>query len=229
MLEHLSRASGVLIGVATFLGLSVAWSDERPIDLAVKQVQGSAPDGWGFFCEESATPCGDVWQLVDGVLICKGTPKGYIYTLEKQTDFVLRLQWRWPAGKKPGRGGVLIRTTGKHKIWPKSLEAQINVPQAGEFWGLDGFSLSGPTERTTNLTHEQFGKLTNVKRKTADVERPAGEWNQYEIIAKGPVVTLKINGQVVNTATRCEVEPGWICLTAEGDEIHFRKIQLLSR
>ena len=40
-------------------------------------------------------------------------------------------------------------------------------------------------------------------------------------------MTLKINGQVVNKATRCEVTSGPICLTAEGNEIHFRRIELV--
>jgi hypothetical protein len=40
------------------------------------------------------------------------------------------------------------------------------------------------------------------------------------------VVTLEINGQEVNRATGCDVVPGKICLTAEGDEIHFRNVRL---
>ncbi len=37
---------------------------------------------------------------------------------------------------------------------------------------------------------------------------------------------MKINGRIVNKATGCETTPGKICLTAEGDEIHFRNVQL---
>ena len=130
-----------------------------------------------------------------------------------------------PPGKKPGNGGVLIRTSGKHKIWPKSLEAQLNAGSEGDFWGLDGYGLSGPTERLNVVPTSPFGKLTNVKR-GKDAVKPPGEWNEYEVIAEGPTVTLKINGQVVNQATRCDVTSGPICLTAEGDEIHFRDVRL---
>ena len=158
-------------------------------------------------------------------MTCRGTPKGYLATEKDYTNFTLRLQWRWPAGK-PGNGGVLVRTTGPDKFWPKSLEAQINAGQAGDFWGLDGCVLDGPAERMKRIVSPQFGTLTNLM-KTAAVEKPAGEWNQYEIVADGPTVTLTINGRTVNRATGCAAIPGKICLTAEGDEILFRRIEFV--
>jgi hypothetical protein len=151
---------------------------------------------------------------------------GYLYTNKAYGDFVLRLQWRRPAGNAPGKGGVLIRMTGAHRIWPKSLEAQLNWPGAGDFWGLAGYALNGPAERLQSVEHEKFGKLTNLK-KTADHEKPPGEWNSYEIIALGETVTLMINGKVVNRATGCDPAPGRICLTPEGNEIHFRNVVIL--
>ena len=55
---------------------------------------------------------------------------------------------------------------------------------------------------------------------------PPGEWNTYEIIAEDDTVTLTINGQQVNKATECDINPGRICLTSEGDEIHFRNVEI---
>jgi hypothetical protein len=111
----------------------------------------------------------------DGVLVCKGTPKGYIYTEKSYANFVLKFQWRTAPGKKPGSGGVLIRTSGKHKIWPKSLEAQLNAGSEGDFWGLDGYGLSGPAERLKVVQSSPFGKLTNLKR-AQDAVKPPGQW-----------------------------------------------------
>jgi hypothetical protein len=102
------------------------------------------------------------------------------------------------------------------------------VGDAGDFWGLDGFQLDGPADRKKSLEHPQFGKLTNVK-KSALVERPAGQWNQYKIVADGDTVTLEINGQTVNRATACETAPGKILLTAEGTAIEFRNVRLRPR
>jgi len=198
----------------------------EPVELLTTQSDSGELAGWKSFHDDPNVKTGDVWHLGDdGVLVCKGTPKGYIYTEKDYDNFVLKLQWRWPPDKTPGNGGVLLRTTGENKIWPKSLEAQINVGNAGDFWGLAGYSLVGPADRSQSLDHPQFGKLTNVKKAEA-AEKPPGQWNQYEIIADGGTVTLIINGKQVNRATGCETAPGKILLTAEGDEIHFRNVTL---
>lgn len=179
---------------------------------------------WVAFSEDDGTKLEDVWNITPDLIVCKGTPRGYLRTREDFTDFVLTLEWRWPKDQ-PGKGGVLIRITGKDKIWPKSLEAQINAGDAGDFWGLDGYQLAGPKDRMKVLDTEQFGRLTNLK-KTEPSERKAGEWNDYEIVARGGKVTLKINGRVVNETANCDVVPGKICLTSEGSEIHFRNVKI---
>ena len=189
---------------------------------------GDAPldeDFWSFYSPDPECRMQDVWSEEDGVLVCSGSPLGYLYSKADFSDFVLKLQWRWPAGQEPGKGGVLIRMTGAHKVWPKSLEAQINAGDAGDFWGLDGYELTGPIGRTRAIDHEKFGQLTNVK-KTQALEKHPGQWNTYEIRADGGTVTLIINGVVVNQATGCSPARGKICLTSEGNEIHFRNIEI---
>ena len=57
-------------------------------------------------------------------------------------------------------------------------------------------------------------------------EKPAGEWNKYEIVVKGETMRLKVNGKLVNKATGLEVVSGPIGLQSEGGEIHFRNIKL---
>lgn len=180
-------------------------------------------EDWECYFADPQAQMRDVWRVEDGILICTGKPLGYLYTKNDYGDFVLKLQWRWPPEKNAGKGGVLIRTTGEHRIWPKSLEAQLNAGDAGDFWGLAGYEPSGPAERTRSFDHEEFGKLTNVK-KTKALEKPPGQWNTYEIIAEGDTVTLIINGEQVNRATGCALESGRICLTSEGSEIHFRNV-----
>jgi hypothetical protein len=197
---------------------------------AVKQfpAQSAAGElaGWKSWHEKPDVTTGGVWHLdSEGVLHCKGTPLGCLYSEKDYSDFVLTLDWRWVPGKKAGSGGVLLRMTGAPKIWPKSLEAQINAGDAGDFWGLDGYTLSGPSDRMKALTHPQFGSLINLK-KLQPLEKPPGEWNHYEIRAQGEIVTLRINGQVANRATGCSPPSGRICLTSEGDPYEFRNVRL---
>ena len=180
---------------------------------------------WTAFSETDGIQLEDVWKITPETVVCKGTPRGYLRTEEDFTDFVLELDWRWPKDQ-PGKGGVLIRMTGKDKIWPKSLEAQINAGDAGDFWGLGGYRLTGSKERMKTLESDQFGTLTNLA-KVEPCERAAGEWNHYEITARGGEVTLRINGKEVNRTTSCDVVPGKICLTSEGSEIHFRNVKII--
>ena len=211
----------LLLTVCAQVGLA-----DKPKSAAVEMFGPKAPKTitWIAYSEDEDTKLEDVWKIGPQEIICKGTPLGYLRTEQDFTDFILELEYRWPKGK-PGRGGVLIRTTGPDRIWPKSLEAQINVGGAGDFWGLIGYELTGPKDRMQVIEHDDFGKLTNLK-KTEDVEREPGEWNQYVITARGGKVTLEINGKVVNETTDCEVEPGKIVLTSEGNEIHFRNVRI---
>ena len=182
--------------------------------------------GWKSFHEGKDVKTRDVWTLgKDGILDCKGSPKGYLYTEKDYGDFVLTLEYRWGPNKKPGNGGVLLRMRGPNRIWPKSLEAQINVDNAGDFWGLAGYSLDGPAGRLKRVEHPQFGALVNLKKAKA-AEKPPGEWNHYKIIADGSTVTLVLNGEEVNRATHCDPTPGKILLTAEGDAIQFRNVRI---
>lgn len=219
----LSLASATFLGaLALFASLAAEPQTIAPVGLSGPKPPESVT--WTAFSEIEGTQLEDVWTITPEEIVCKGTPRGYLRTNQDFTDFVLQLDWRWP-NDQPGKGGILIRTTGNDKIWPKSLEAQINAGDAGDFWGLGGYRLAGPPERMKTLESEQFGTLVNLK-KTQAVEHTAGQWNHYEIIARGGEVTLKINGKEVNRTTSCDVIPGKICLTSEGSEIHFRNVKI---
>jgi hypothetical protein len=154
------------------------------------------------------------------VLICKGTPPGYLRTEKAYGDYVLTLEWRWPVGSAGGNSGVLVHTSdpGAIGIWPKSIEAQLGHGNAGDIWVI------GTTVEVENAAERVQGRRhLNL---TDDSEKPIGEWNHYEIVCRGDELTLKVNGVVVNRATKGSVTRGAICLQSEGAEIHFRNICL---
>ena len=105
---------------------------------------------------------------------------------------------------------------GDDKVWPKSVEAQLESGNAGDFWNIDEFKMTAAADRT---------KGRNTKG-THKAERPLGEWNEYEIIVNKGEVILKVNGEELNRATGVEEVAGYICLQSEGAEIHFRDIRL---
>ena len=43
---------------------------------------------------------------------------------------MLRFEWRHPPGATNSNGGVLVRLTSEHGIWPRCLEFQLNQNQA---------------------------------------------------------------------------------------------------
>jgi hypothetical protein len=184
--------------------------------------------GWKSLHERSGTETGDVWTLMEeGVLVCRGTPRGYLYTERDYADFTLSFEWRYPPGSVSGKGGVLLRTIGEPKIWPRCLEVQLNAQQSGDFWGIDGYVLSADPGRTERMEHDRFGALTHVAR-MASVEKAPGAWNHGWVTLQGGTVTVWMNGKLVNQATDCDTTPGKIVLTAEGNEIHFRNLSLTS-
>jgi hypothetical protein len=158
-----------------------------------------------------------VWSVRDGALVCSGSPTGYLRTQADYKNFVLRLRWRFDPAKGAGNSGVLVRTTGEDRVWPRSIEAQLHSGNAGDILSIGGVPISGDVARTN-------GGLT---KKSHGAERPLGEWNEYEIVCNKGEVVLYVNGEEVNRATNAEEVAGKICLQSEGAEIHFKDIRLL--
>ncbi|MFN0059073.1 MAG: family 16 glycoside hydrolase [Planctomycetota bacterium] len=190
---------------------------ETPVMNETRLFNGKDLAGWTFFSNEGA-PIADVWRVENGVLICKGTPNGYIRTVANYTNYVLKLDWRWsPITKAAGNSGVLLRMEAPDKVWPASVEAQLMSGRAGDFWNIGGYALKVDAERT---------KGGNT-RQAEPCENPVGEWNHYEILVSKDRVLLKVNGKIVNEAFNAPELAGPICLQSEGAEIHFKDIVLL--
>jgi len=187
--------------------------------LAVDQAaHGKDIHGWVCVVPELADKGehpGQPWSVKDGILRCSGSPAGYIRTDSSYTNFVLKLEWRFP--EQPGNSGVLVRMIGPDKVWPKSVEAQLHSGNAGDFWNIDDFTMTADPTRTR-------GRNT---KKTHGAERPVGEWNEYEIVVNKGDLIVRVNGEELNRATSVEEVAGKICLQSEGAPIEFRRIRLV--
>jgi 3-keto-disaccharide hydrolase len=203
--------------------LTMAVAVPPPAADEIRLFNGRDLSGWTSFLERSGPNAGgsmrmeDVWKVEGGRIRCSGVPNGYIRTAADYKDFVLTLEWRW--AEKPGNSGVLLRILGPDKIWPKTIEAQLMSGNAGDFWLMDGATLDSDPARVDP-------KAANHRLKMKAAERPAGEWNVYEITMDGSWVLLKINGEVVNEGTGADEVAGKIGLQSEGAPIEFRNIRL---
>jgi hypothetical protein len=194
----------------------------RRIDAsATDGVQGTALfngrnlDGWmTVFSDGAEHP--ETFTVEGGIIVCTGNPGGYLRTEDSYENFILSLDWRWdPATKQAGNSGVLVRTIGPDKVWPKSIEAQLMHGNAGYLLGIDNYPMKGEPTRTNG----------RVIAFSENAENPPGEWNTYVITCAGDRITLEINGKLVNEA-EVEENSGTICVQSEGTPIHFRNITI---
>jgi hypothetical protein len=177
-------------------------------------------DNWTYDLDKPEVKMQDVWSLADGVLSCKGRPAGVLCTRQEYENYVLELEWRWPPGTPGGNNGVLVHASTPRVlgIWPRSIEVQLAMNQAGDFW------IIGTTLHVENEQARKDGR--RYLNLTDGSEKPMGEWNHMEITCRGHEVLVKVNGQLVNHATDTSVMRGAVCLQSEGVPIEYRNIRL---
>jgi len=213
---------------------AVSKTEEAP---PVKPAASSAPvedlladrslGNWEHVLVDKSLGKADVWSVDDnGVLICKGQPLGYLSTKKSYQDFTLSLEWRWAPGTEPTNSGVLLRIAAPPESFlPKCIEAQLQHGKAGDLYGFFGANINAEEGRLKVIESKKIGTFKGAPRMGGS-EKPAGEWNHYEITLKGDTAELKINGELVNKAHGLDVIAGPIGLQSEGSEIHFRNIRL---
>lgn len=188
-------------------------------DQPVALFNGRDLTGWTYHLDKPNVAMEEVWSVKDGKLLCKGRPAGYLLTKKNDYEnYVLTLEWRWP--EKGGNNGVLVHVTepGALGVWPKSLEVQLGSGNAGDFWVIGTtIDVENAEERREDRRHLNL---------TDDSEKPLGQWNEMEITCRGDEVVVKVNGELVNHATKLSQTKGAIALQSEGTPIEFRNIQL---
>lgn len=192
-------------------------SAEPALGEEVVLFDGTDMDSWTPWLADDAVEPAEVWSVRDGVLRCEGRPRGYIQTRESFESFQLTLEWRFDPAAGPGNSGVLLRKSGPDRIWPRSIEAQLQHRNAGDFWNIGEVPMRTDPARTRGR---------NTRRAAPSSEKPVGEWNRYDILVDGPRVELRVNGVLQNAADWCEELAGPICLQSEGAVIEFRDIRL---
>ena len=172
----------------------------------------------------------DTFIVRDGMLVSLGKPGGHLITNEQHQDYRLEVEYRFAA--KPGNCGVLVHASTKralYKMFPKSIEVQMNHRHAGDFWCIvqditvpDMVKRRGP-EKNWGITEGKGRRILNL---TDGSEKPVGEWNRMVIECVADEVKVWVNGDMVNHGSKCTATKGQIALQAEGSEVEFRKLLL---
>lgn len=180
--------------------------------------------GWKHVLAEPAVAKEQVWTVRDGMILCQGTPLGYLYTDRIFTSFRLEVEYRWAPGATPGNSGLFSRIHGTPRALPRCAEVQLQHGNAGDVITLQGMKLGANQPRYFHIDrHAVAGDIDGVKKLEA-AEAAPGEWNRVEVLADQGTYTVWINGKKVNEVTGVEVVPGPIGLQSEGGEIHFRRV-----
>jgi hypothetical protein len=143
-----------------------------------------------------------------GDVVKDGTHEMLLYDKELG-DFVFHVEWRFvdPA-KKGWNSGVYARSKKDGTVWH-----QAQVGAAGGGWFGD--------------TPDEAGKIVRIKVDATGENRvkPPGEWNTYELTARGDTLSLWVNG-ATTAEMKVRVPRGLIGLEAELHHIEFRNLKL---
>ncbi len=184
---------------------------------------GKSLDGWVGL--KGST---DSYYVKDGMLICKKKGREHIFTKEKFANFILRLQIKMDPG---GNNGIGLRTQ-KHKS-PHLFGMESQVLEDAYYADGDPIKL---------LDYQHHGSIYGVVPAKTGHLKPAGQWNDEEIICNGSRVKVILNGTVIIDADLDKVKPldgkdhpglkykkGRISLHAHGNygaEVFFRNIRV---
>jgi hypothetical protein len=147
------------------------------------------------------------------VLICSGDGGHEWLRYDQELgDFIFQVDWRFtPRGpdEKRYNSGIGIRLSKYGEIW---YQAQT---------GLSGGYLFGDNFADGAIVPFNLSKQMKENRVKA-----AGEWNHYEITARGDRLVLAVNGMVVNELSGVGLRRGYLGLEAEHYEVTFRDLKV---
>jgi len=197
---------------------------------------GETTSGWHSYGRNAA---GNAWEVEGGALHLDVSAKdgqknegGDLVTDQTYDDFDLKLEWKISEG---GNSGVIFYvhedTAQFNETWNTGLEMQV---------------VDNERHADAKIPKHRAGDLYDLVAANPETVKPAGEWNQAEIISKGGQMDLYLNGTKVVTTTLWDYNwktlvagskfasmPGFgtyksgkIALQDHGNEVWFRNIMI---
>ncbi|MEA1898994.1 MAG: DUF1080 domain-containing protein [Bacteroidota bacterium] len=228
--EEVAEALGVLSGTGVGVIMEEEW---------ISLFDGETSKGWRGY-KKDHFPSG--WEVIDGTLHCIGSGRGEAGNKEGGDiiydkifkNFSLKLEWKISEG---GNSGIFY--LGEEEldyIWKTAPEMQVldNEKHPDAQLGKDG--------------NRQAGSLYDLIPAVPQNARPAGEWNEVEIMVFKGTVVHKMNGETVleyhlwtpewnelvagskfpalNPDWAEVASKGYIGLQDHGDDVWYRNIEI---
>jgi hypothetical protein len=164
----------LLAAIALLAGLP-GWGAEIEPGF-VSLFDGKTLNGW----QEPAKP-EHRYVVKDGVLAAPPGSGGNLVSEKQYTNFILRFEYRLEPG---GNNGIGIRYPGKGDSAYVGMEIQVLDDTHEKYKG--------------KLKPEQhMGSIYGVVPARTGFQKPAGEWNEEEIMADGSHIRITLNGVVI--------------------------------
>ena len=172
-------------------------TDEEKDAGFVLMFNGADFTGWRFTGEDSDKPP-ENWSVEGGVIKLAGGGKPHLATVDEFANFEMRFEWR--AMREKYNSGFFIRS-------PKNLgKNQLNLAK-----GSEGQFIGGKLEGSKGVP---------------DLQKPAGEWNEWRVLVVDDTATFWCNGQLAWKGAGLQPEKGHIGLQAEGAPLEFRHLRI---
>ena len=218
--------------ITAVLFVAFSFSCKSQQHKTINLFNGKDLNGWHVDVPEMDTndSAKNPFVIRNGMLVSMGNPNGHLITDSVYQNYRLNVEYRFAS--KPGNCGVLVHAStprALYKMFPKSIEVQMEHGNAGDFWCIvedikvdDMEKRRGP-KANWGITEGKERRIINL---TDDSEKPVGEWNSMIIECLDNSIKVWVNNDLVNYGYDCTTNKGRIALQAEGSEVEFRKIEL---
>ena len=152
---------------------------------------------------DNFNPLGDAnWELADGA-VQADSGSGFLVTKESYADFELTLEF-WV--DEPANSGIFIRCADGSMVNDRnSYEVNIYDTRADQAY------------RTGGIVHIAS---------PASVINAGGQWNTYEITARGPRLQVTLNGEEMVDVEDTQFAEGPIALQYGAGIVRFRNVRI---
>lgn len=155
------------------------------------------------------------WQVKGDVLFCDGVGIWEMLLYDRELkDGIFHVEWRFRKveGNPEYNSGIYVRTPKDGKLWHQVQVAHVKKrPFVGDIFG--DTLVKGEKKRV--VTEGTGHKRAN----------PPGEWNTYEITAKGKDLSAWVNGATTCVWKDCPLLKGHVGMQSEFYAIEFRNLK----
>jgi uncharacterized protein YaiE (UPF0345 family) len=239
----------LIVAIASLSVLLACNNNEAGTTTVSTEVKSTADTGWVSLFDGKTTAgwhsygkttIGQAWKVIDGALYLDTTKKegwqtsqgGDIVTADDYENFHLKLDWKIAPGGNSGIIFYVHEDTAKYQyVWQTGPEMQV---------------LDNAAHADSKIIKHKAGDLYDLISCSAEVVKPAGEWNVAEIISNNGKLDFLLNGtNVVSTtmwddswkkmvaASKFKDMPGFgtykkgkIALQDHGNTVWYKNIQI---